>query len=438
MFLKALKSDKPGKKKPCLKHGTFSSPAHTKIFFSLSGLSLFLLFSFSSSATDGVHPCNDEESQACKIWKKRQKMEMDNIAEDRDIEAKRRENQTKREKARLRAEQARAKREKCDKAKDDVKTALDEQKEDTKNLEQKFFDEEEKITDLEKQFSEGKQDLSKNLEDLKTQSNQNLQNLKDDMGQALKGIEQEVTQIENNLSALNEQLDKVEDTRMDAFFARRKQQNEFYSKCFGQALEQTEKERSLFYQRKAAGRLKRKDMGELFSAGKGKTKNQFSARFNSFLHLCLNNQAALLEKENQKNEFKLMMTKLDRQEERIEKKIADLKAKIANLKTNKKAEILKQFKEKMTAELNRFNETYASHSKSFQASSRQTIGEINKVKQRQAHILMQRSQSTPQDARQILLTNQECQGDPFNLFPDGADRGLFNSSPSTEPSGALQ
>ena len=341
-------------------------------------------------------------------------------AEDREIENRRQEERTKqevrREAARQQKENMRERERKCEKAESDMKTEMEKQNREQKDLEQKFFDLEEKITDLEGKASENKVSLNKDMEDLKKNSNENIQSLRDDMGTELKETDEEIKKLENNMAQLQETIDKIADDRLTAFFARRKQQNEFYSKCFGQALQQTEQKRSIWHKRKSTGTLKRKSMKDLISGGKTQTKNQFSIQFERLLHLCLHNQAALLEKQNQENEYKLMLEKLRRQEERAKNQIAGLQAQIQQLKTKGKADIMQKFKGKMEAELQNFQQSYDNLSKNFKEQSQQIIQEIQKVKKQQSMILMQRAQITSQDTRDLMVNN-ECGMDSLNLFP---------------------
>ncbi len=406
---------------------------NTLFFQGLFFFSLFFFYSANLAGSEAAYICKeDDDSDYCTRareqheWaredrdRKARKAEEDRTHRARKAEEDRarRARDQEREQARTANQKERQRQERCDKVAREAKTALQKQKDETQKWEEKFFDMEEKITDLEKKHSENKMTLNEKLEELKTNSNKTVQDLKTEMGDELKELEEQIGEVEESIAQLFEALETVEEGRLDTHFARRKQQNEFYSRCFGQALEQTEKERTLYYQRKTAGSLRKKSLGQLISGGKGQVKSQFSERFNSFLNLCLNNQAALLEKKNQRDEYKLMLEKLNKKEERAKAQIAGSKSKITNLKTKSKMEVMNKFKEKMTAELNSFSQSYDSLTKNFQESSKQTIAEIEKIKKRQAYILMNRSQATSQDTRSLLL-NGNCQEglDAFNLFP---------------------
>ena len=382
--------------------------------------------------------CKERERRAEQRFKNEQEDRQGRI-EDREREALRREargkQEAQREAARLQREAMRERERKCEQAERDMKTDMEKQNQKQKDSKQKFFDLEEKITDLERTARENKEKISTELDTLKTESSQTIQEFKDDMGDELKEIDDEIKKMEGDMAQLHDALDTVATGRLDAFFARRKQQNEFYSKCFGQALQQTEQQRGDWYKRKATGTLKRKSMEALVSGGKTQTKSQFSQKFNSLLHLCLNNQAALLEKENQKNEYKLMLEKLRRKEEKAKQQIAGLKVQIQQMKTQGKVETMSKFKEKMQAELQNFETSYTNLTTNFKEQSQQVIKEIKKIKEQQASVLMEHSQTTSQDTRTIMAQNG-CGGmDNFNLFPTNNPGTIPSLS---FPSGSLQ
>ena len=344
--------------------------------------------------------------------------------EERDREAK-----LKTETARARREAIKDKEEKCQKAAEAVEEEIKDKKSEANDYEDKFHEKGQDITELEQKLSEKQVELREKINDLKKDSNENLQELKDDMGEAMKGLEDQVAQLTEKINELNTQLEKIEETRLTAYYARRKQQNEFYSKCFGQALTQAEANRKAFYARKQQRRVRRKSMGQLITGGTQQTKNEFSGKFNSYLHLCLNNEAALLEKQNMKDEYQLHLQKMARQEERAKKQIEGIKVQIQKLQTSDKAEVLNRFKQKMEAQLNNFNQSYDMLSKNYQALSQQTLQEIQKIKKLQAGYLMKRSQAVPQKSRNTLISEQCSQMDTFNLFPnEDSSSGLFNSS----------
>jgi len=322
---------------------------------------------------------------------------------------------------------------KCEQASKDVETELKDKKDEQKEWEEQFYDLEEKITDLEGKNSESQSKISEQIDELKTNSNEIVQRLKDDMGNELKQIDDQISKLEQEIASLKEQLDKLEETRMTVFYNKRKQQNEMYSKCFATALERTEKERSAYYAKKTSNTLKRKSMGSLMGGVKAQTKNIFAGKFNSYLNLCLNNQAALLQKKNTENEYKLAFYKLNRQEKRAKAKIAQIRQQIESLKTSSKADVLNKFKAKMEAELNRFNQAYDTSTKNHQRNSQQIIAEIQKIKQKQSYALNNRAQAVPQKTRSLALAEQCSNTDAFNLFSseDFKERGIFNSSPSS-------
>ncbi len=404
----------------------------------------FFIFSFSyyseahsghtSVEVDGHKHSTDGRTK--EYWDNQQKLENQQFEyqKDKDAAAAEREanrirSEALREQQRERREREREQRDRCDQAADDVQAQMKENKQEKEKWEQKFYDLEGKITELEGKNSEKQEEITEKLDELKKGANETMQEFKDDMAEELKDIDEEVKELEQSIGELHDELRKVEETRMTAFYARRKQQNEFYSKCFGQALEQTEKERSAFYQKTATRTLRRKNMGSLISGGKTQTKSVFSSRFNSFLHLCLNNQAALLEKQNQKDEYELTLKKLHSQEQSIDQKIKGIKAQIAQLKTNGKVEVMTRFKQKMEAELNTFNQSYDALTSSYQRGTQQIIREIEKIKQQQAYTLMSRAQVVPQKTRSAMINNQ-CQGlSVFNMFSaPGGSRGILGSS----------
>ena len=415
---------------------------------------LVFLFSYYGASGDGNYPrplseaeikrIENEDRRAQEQWEYQRKR--DKAADER--EANRLRSEALREQQRERKEQEREMRDRCERAEDDIQAQMKENKQEKEKWEEKFYDLEGKITELEGKNSEKQVEINEKLDELKKDTNKTVQGFKDEMAEELKEIDEEIKELERSIGELHEELRKVEETRMTAFYARRKQQNEFYSKCFGQALEQTEKERSTFYQKRATRTLRRQSIGSLISGGKTQTKNVFSTRFNNFLHLCLNNQAALLEKQNQKDEYELTLKKLHSQEESVNKKIEGIRAQIAQLKTKGKGEVMTRFKQKMEMELNTFNQSYDALTANYQRGAQQTIREIEKIKQQQAYVLTSRAQIVPQKTRSTMINNQ-CQrlngsngSNGFNMFnmfnmfsnPSGG-RGLFNSSTS---SGAIR
>ena len=321
--------------------------------------------------------------------------------------------------AQEKAEEAREKaQDKCDEAHDKVQEEMEAKKEEKEKWEEKFYDLEEKITDLEKENSEKQVEINEKIDELKKETHETIQEFKDEMGEELKAIDDKVQELQGSMAELADELYKIEETRLTAFYARRKQQNEFYSTCFTKALEQTEKERSQFFRRSRRGTLKRKNVGQLMEGGKKQTKNAFSNRFNSFLQLCLNNQAALLKKQNEKNEYLLTLEKLDRQEDRAKQKIAGIKTQIQNMKTTGKVEVMNQFKEKMQAQVNRFSQSYDSLTANHKKSAQQITQQIEKIKQQQAYALSNRAQAVPQETRSVLMVQKCEQMDTFNLFPN--------------------
>ena len=420
---------------------------NTSSFFRVTLFFVFLfIHPFAPSSSTERLPTPEEENRAEKRlkieeeqWEHQQ--EQDELRRERELEReeredKRREARSRRElelEARREAkEKRREMREQCEKAQDDIKEDMENKKDEREDLEQEFYDLEGKISDLEKQNSEEENTINEKLDELKKESQETVQNLKDEMQDEIyKKIEKEMQQLEKERSQLHKDIEKIKETRLTAFYARRKQQNEFYSRCFGQALEQTEKERSTFYQRRATGTLKRKNIGALISGGKSQTKHSFSSRFNSFLNLCLNNQAALLEKQNHKDEYELTLIKLQRQESAMKKQSETMRSQIKNLSTTGKTEIMGNFKQKMEAELNTFNQSYDSLTKSYQKNSSQIINEIKKIKQQQAHILMKRAQAVPQETRSTLVNNQCQMADMFNMFSSSSKGGILGSSTSS-------
>ena len=349
--------------------------------------------------------------------------ERERVREQRDTRKERREQIEENRKER---------EEKCEQAEKDMKEEKEDKKTEKETWEEKFYDQEEEITKLNNQNSENQLKLSESLEDIKKTTGQNIQELKDQMGEEIKDIDAQVTQLEDEMEKLHDGLAQVEEMRLSLFVARRKQQNEFYSKCFGQALTQTETERAAFYQRAKAKTLKRKSSTALMKGGKKSTKNTFSSRFNKILHQCLHGQEAILQKKNEENEYKLAEEKIHRQEQRMKAKRIKVQAQIENMKTNSKVEVMKRFKEKMEKALSAFDDSYNSLTKKYNQQSKQVIDEIGKIKEKQAYFLMNRSKAVPQKTRNALISNQ-CQGaDQFNLYPSSTNKGLFNSSSDYE------
>ncbi len=325
--------------------------------------------------------------------------------------------------------------EKCRQANKDVEEELKDAQGEAKEWEEKFHDAGQDITKLEEKHSEQQVEIRENLDKLKQESNRNVQELKDDMGKEMKNIDAQVAQVSAKIADLNRQLEKVEDLRLTAYYARRKQQNEFYSQCFGQALTQAEAERAKFYKKKTHRRARRQNMGQLMTGGKQQNKAVFSGQFNSYLHLCLNNQSALLQKQNMKNEYQLTVEKLAREEERTQAQIEELKQQIQKLNTQDKAEVVARFKEKMEKALQAFNQNHELLTTNYQTSSQNTIKQIEEIKKQQANHLMRRSQAVPKEGRSTMIS-QQCQGqDVFNMFANSStgERGLFNSTPSSIP-----
>lgn len=416
-----------------------------KALFHLISVCLFIcLFShYDVSAQEFTKPLNilQREEDRKDRDDKRNQERWENEQERQAVEDKREESRLKsevlREQQRGRREAQREMRDRCEQAQDDLQAEMKEKEQEKEKWEEKFYDLEGKVTELESKNSEKQVTINEKLDELKKDSNKIIQEFKDNMAEELKETDDEIKKLEQSIAELSDELNKVEETRMTAFYARRKQQNEFYIKCFGQALQQTEKERTTFYQRKATKTLKRKSIGGLISGGTTQIKNVFDSRFNSFLHLCLNNQAALLEKKDQRDEYDLTLKKLQRQEDRAKEKIKGIRAQIQQLGTTGKAEVVNRFKQKMELELNTFSQSYDALTANYQRSAQQIIREIKKIKQQQADALQSRAQVIPQQTRSILVNNQCQEGmDAFNMFshPGSSNQGIFNSSSSSDRS----
>ena len=351
----------------------------------------------------------------------------DSITTSEQLEYQRERDEIKdrRYKAQKKEEAIKEREEKCEQAYEDVEKSLEDQKEEKQKWEDKFYDFESDITDLEKKHSEEQLKTTELLEKLKKDSAQNMQDLKDKKDKELKGIDRhtanQIQSLEKALDSLNDALAKLEETRMTVFFNRRKQQNNNYSACFGQALQQTEAERSKFYAKKQRGTLRHKNLKSFVSGNKSKTKSTYNSRFQQLLNLCLNNEAAQLKKENEKKEYELTVTKLNMQEERVQKQMAKTKKKMKTLgeqSKHEKVDVLNQIKEKMQANLETFEESYDSITKKGKKRSEQILAEINKLKSRQSEMLVKRNQVVPQNKRAALVL-KECQQtqQAFNLYP---------------------
>ena len=383
---------------------------------------LFLFSCFSETGSSKTVTLTDEQQKRQRGWD----------LQDRDYQDKKDAEQEKRdakaEEDRLTREQLKDLQEQCRQADRDVVEALKDKQGEAREWEDKFHDSGRDITELEEKLSEQQVEIRNTLDKLKQESNNNVQELKDDMGRELKGIDAQVARVSEKIAELNRELEKVEDSRLDAYYARRKLQNGFYSQCFGEALSKAEKDRKVFYDKKRSRRAKRNSMGALMTGGKQQNKTVFSGQFNSYLHLCMNHQQALLAKQNMKNDYQLQMEKLKRAEERTQAQIGELRQQIQKLNTHDKAEVVARFKQKMEIALNNFNQTYEKITTNYQTSSQNAIQQIDKIKKIQASHLMKRAEAVPQKSRSMAIS-QQCQGqDMFNMFPKSENRGLFNSS----------
>ena len=374
---------------------------------------------------DAQQKQRDEEAEAREDERKRDEARDEARAK---AEAHRAKMEDLKEQERARKEALKEMEEKCEEAAKDVEEHMKDKKEEAQDWEEKFHESNEEIAKLEEALSQKQVEIKEQIDSLQNESNKITQELKDSMDQQMKQIDSQVASLEKEIDDLHAQLEKLEDTRLTAQFARRKMQNEFYMACFQTALQKTEEARTKFYSKKQAKRVKRKTMGELITGGKQQNKSVFSAQFNNHLNLCLNNEASMLQKQGQKNEYKLQSELFARQEERAKEKIKKIRASIQKLHTTDKAEVVAKFKEKLEGRLQSFQRNYDTLSASYQTSAQSTHQQIEQIKKRQASYLQNRAQAVPQKTRSVLMSEKCSQQDTFNLFQNSGGKGLFNSS----------
>ena len=319
-----------------------------------------------------------------------------------------------REEDRRAREDARDREERCEKVRDEYQEEISDRDEKIEDWETKFYEEQDKIKELENKIAEHGMKAKSDIEELKQSSNKNIQDGKDNMGREFERLDGKIQKLEAGIDELTQALEKVEDQRLNAFYARRKQQNDFYSKCFGEAVAKTEQKRQAHFKKIAQGRLSRRSFGDLMFGGKKRTRGQFDRQFDVYLNLCLNNQAALRQKKNMKDQYELMERQLAIQEQRVQKRIDDLKKEIKELDTSGRVDILNRFKEKMQNQLNTFNETYDSHAHTQKVQTNIVIQQIQAKKQKQAYYLKNRLDDVNKPIDGTLMT--KCENRAKNLF----------------------
>ena len=389
------------------------------------------------------NPCDEynEDSQACKDYKedRRREKERHEWAKDDREQAEQDREDEKDRKAREKQEDAdkdritelkereEQRKEDCDQAYKDYQEDLKTSGEEQKKWEDEFQEHEESITEIKIAIKEKQTELDTTLGDLKRKTAEAMQELKDEMGEEMESIAEQVGQLENSLAELQAKFDDAQIQRTQIHLNKQKQDNDLYRACFSDALgkvQQLEKT------------IQHRGLGELVSFQKNTVRNMYRQQFHQALNFCLNNEPALLNKQEQENAYRSHVQQSLLQEKRIKQAINKVKAEIENLTVPKKVQTLNAFKERIQRLIQYYEEDFDKSTKAFESYQQGEWDKINDIRKQQAIALQRRSESVPKDTRSALLVNQCDQADRiFNLFPQDQ---LFNNRPNSLRSGAVQ
>ena len=313
-------------------------------------------------------------------------------------------------------------KEKCEDLDDDLyQTQLD--KRDTlRGYEDDFYELEEEINTKKSELTEKKIELDKTLDDLRRQSNEAIQRLKDQMKGQLEGLDGQIRGIEGAIDGIADEFVKLQVSEMDLFNAKQKSQNEAYIKCYELAQTNMLKKIDEYKQRANVGRLRRSRMSELFEGDSGSTSQQFNAMFERELNRCVNSEMAQRMSANQENDFQVMQEKIELQRNTLDEKREKLKEEIEKLNTNKRVEVLNDFKERMETILDEFERSHDRASKEAKQRKEHFLKEIDSIKQRQARLLSRREEEMNIDARMRQKVDECNKEQMLNLFKTNKER----------------
>ena len=163
------------------------------------------------------------------------------------------------------------------------------------------------------------------------------------------------------------------------------------------------------------------------------------AQFNQIMNMCLRNEVALLNKQEQNSELQFRLQQNTLMQKRIKETIAKIEKQVEDLNTNKKITVLNRFKELMQRQIQNYDESYDSSVRNFETFQQGQWTKINDIRKKQSVALYRRSQAVPQDTQSALLVNQCQQAEhAFNLFQQHQQNNQTMGIPSTVTGSATQ
>ena len=299
-------------------------------------------------------------------------------------------------------------KEECKTAREDYDERIKDKKDKQKDLQEELYELDQQITKIESSMAEDQSALATALNDLQNTSNQNVQAFKDEMKiQIEEQVTQAIKQMQDTITQLQAKQESIKIKTDAAYLSRRQAINQLYVACFTEATAKTKKAEELFIGRKRAGAIKRSSLQSLAKGTKQNIRTDFQAQFDRFLHSCLKRPDVTIQTQDAQAKLVLVLTELNQMKINMKKQIAQLQNQIRSLATNKKIEIMTEFKDKMQREVKQFNKEYETRLANFQTKRQQINQEVEKIKQHKTQKSTQSQQAestvTPQDKQLNLL-----------------------------------
>ncbi len=351
-------------------------------------------------------------------------------------ESKRKEATQKRENMLKRYELIKSEREErkeeCKTAQDEFKSEIEKKKETQKTLREKQHEMETKVSEAEKQISKDQTTLAEELNTLQNQTNQEIQKIRESLkGEMSSQIETQTKNIQNTLMQLQSKLEANKIKVDTAYLERRKFIHAQYQECFASSKVTVEKERAKLKELIRSRRLSSTSLQTLARGTQTNIQWQFQKRLNAYIHLCLNSQDKIKQKQMRLEQFQLQLKTLALEKRAVKRKIAQLEMQFHNLVNNKQLQIVQETKEKIQARAKQFHKSYDLKLKSFETTRTNFTREIQELKrkhQQEKHQHYTMEQMTPQDARMNLLRHR-CNTDFRDIEQMGrTPSGLFNDN----------
>ena len=313
-------------------------------------------------------------------------------------------------------------KDKCEGLDDRLYQAQLDKRDKLRDYENRFYEMEEDIKREEAQLTEDEIKLDDVLDNLRKNSEKEVQRLKDQMEGELAGLDQQIQRIEGAIDGIEDAFNKIKEQEMKLFYEKRKSQNEAYIKCYELTQTNVLKRVEEYRRRASTGQLRRQRMSDLIDGDSGSTSQQFNEEFNRELSRCVNSEVAQRMRVNQENDFQLIHETIELQRNSLEEKKQKLLAEIQELNTDKKVEVLNDFKERMETVVDEFERSHERANDQAKRRREHALSEINNIKQKQARELSRREEEMNMDARDRQKVDECHQEQALNFFKTNQER----------------